>query len=145
MRKPKSQFFVLKWKSNSTNLKNTKIRANKRLRRDMWVEKNYRLRSGYECCCCCRCCCCALCSMAVMRRLPIDVMCVGLALRCACGAVSHAPSEPSARSLLSLTARVCSKKQKHHSEHPREHAAVVQKTHGGVIDVASAPCQDTAA
>ena len=56
---------------------------------------------------------------------------------------SHAP-EPRARSLFSLTARVCSK-TKQHTEHPRQHAAVVHKTHGGVIDSASAPCQDSAA
>ena len=35
-----------------------KIRTNRRLRY-MRVEKNVRLRSGYECCCCCCCCCSA--------------------------------------------------------------------------------------
>ena len=32
-----------------------------------------------------------------------------------------------------------------HTEHPRQHATVVDKAHGGVIDVASAPCQPSAA
>ena len=56
---------------------------------------------------------------------------------------SHA-QEPRARSLFSLTSRVGSK-AKQHPDHPREHAALVHKTYGGVIDVASAPRQDTAA
>ena len=58
--------------------------------------------------------------------------CVGSAVRCACVA-----PERRARLLFSLTARVCGKKKL--TEHPRQHAAVVDKTHGGVIDVASAP------
>ena len=39
MRKPESQLLVLKWRSNSRKLKNTKIRAGKRLRCEMWVEE----------------------------------------------------------------------------------------------------------
>ena len=154
MRKPKYQLLVLKWKSTSRNLKNTKIRANKRLRCEMRVENNNRLRSGYECCCCCCCCCrcccrcccccvCALCSTTVMRRLSIDAVCVGRAARCACSEVTR----PRALSTTTFFAdrSLLRQKQKKHSEHSREHAAVVRKTHDGVIDVASAPCQDTAA
>ena len=36
-------------------------------------------------------------------------------------------------------------KTKQHTEQPRQHAAVVDKGHGGVMDVASAPCQPSAA
>ena len=50
---------------------------------------------------------CALCSTAVMRRLSIDAMCMGRAVRCACGAVTR-PTAQSTITLL-LTARVCSK------------------------------------
>ena len=67
-------------------------------------------------------------------------VCVGRVVRCACVALG-----PKARRLVfSLTGRVCSKK-KQHTEHPRQHAAVVDKAYGGVIDVASAPCQPSAA
>ena len=91
----------------------------------MRVEKNNRLRSGYECwwwwCCCC---CSAaaawcVCSMlygshakAVNRRHrgAMCSVCVGRAVRCAGVAL-----EPTARRLLfSLTGRVCSTKKTAH-------------------------------
>ena len=52
--------------------------------------------------------------------------CVGRAVWCAC--VAPEPYFP-------LIARVCSKKN--NTEHPRQHVAVVDKAHGGAIDVAS--------
>ena len=78
-------------------------------------------------------CVCALCSTAVMRRLSIHATgapCV----RRAWGVlyeVRGAPKspEPRARLLSSLTARG-----------PRQHAVVVDKARGGVIDVESTPC-----
>ena len=54
---PNHNFWFWKWKIIFQELE--KIRADGRLRCDMWVEKNSRLRSGYECCCC-YCCVCAL-------------------------------------------------------------------------------------
>ena len=64
------------------------IRAEKRLQRKMWIEKCSRLRSGYVGC---RCCCGVrvLCFTAIMRRLSIDDMCLGHAVRCVRGAVTH--------------------------------------------------------
>ena len=117
------------------------LRANKRLRCETWVEKNNRrLRSGYECCCCCCCCCvCALCSTTVMRRLSHDAMCVERAMRCACGAVTR-PRAQSTITFFAYRSRLQQKQTQHSTpEHPREHAAVVHKTHGSVIDVPSAP------
>ena len=88
------------WRENKIR-GNWKIRAKKRLRCEMWVEKNSRLSSGYECCCCWWWCCVrTLCSTAVMRRLSIDAMCVEHAVRCACGAVTH----PRAQSTITFFA-----------------------------------------
>ena len=67
--------------------------------------------------------------------------CVGRAVRCAC----VAPEPTTRRILLSLTGRDC-RENTQHTDLPRQHAAVVvDKAHGGVIDVASAPCQPSTA
>ena len=149
MREPKLQCLVLKWESNPRNLKNKKyyIRANKRLRCGMWVEKNSRLRSGYECCCCC-CCCCCVCVLCALRQSYEGcqstpprrvVQCV----RGACCAVCVCRPRAQRTTTFSLTAHVCSKKKS--KERPRQHAALVDKAPDGVIDVASAPCQPSPA
>ena len=133
------------------------------LTRSRLLQKRTAHRAPASACCssrqstrwCHRCCICTLptlrrvtlpvftaASMAVNRRHrgALCSVCVGRAVRCACVA-----PEPTARRLLfALTGRVCSK-QKQHKEHPRQHAVVVDKAHGGVIDVASAPCQPSAA
>ena len=87
-------------------------------------------------------CVCALCSMAVSSTQPGHVVqCVRGACCALCVWRGHTPQ----RTILSwLTARVGIKK-KQHTEQPRRHAAVIDKAHGGVIDVASAPCQPSAA
>ena len=72
-----------------------------------------------------------LCSVFVGRAVRVRV------------ARSHAP-ESRTRRVFSLTARVCRKKNKYR-EHPRQHAAIADKAHEGVIDVASAPCPPSAA
>ena len=76
----------------------------------MRVEKNSRLRSGYECCCyCCCCCVCVLCALRQScngcQSTPPGrvVQCVRGACCAVCVARSHSP-EPRARLLFSLTA-----------------------------------------
>ena len=92
MRKPKSQCVVLKWKSNSRKLTNTRLRC------EMQVEKiaDYaRAKStaaaaaAVAAVAAAAAAACALCSTAVMRRLSIDAMCVKRAARCARGAVTR--------------------------------------------------------
>ena len=149
--------FCLKKKGFGVELKfqeidKYKTRTNQWLRY-MRVKKNNRLRSGYKCCCCCCCCCC--CSAAArcvwsmlygshakaVNRRHRRVMC-SVCVRRAMRYASVAP-KPKARQVFSLTGRASEKEQ--HTEHPRQHAAVVDKAHGGVIDVASVPCQPSAA
>ena len=130
-----------------------KTRTNQWLRY-MRVKKNNRLRSGYKCCCCCCCCCCcsaaARCVWSMLygshakavnrrHRRAMCSMCVGRAVRCACVA-----PKPKAQA-FSLTGRVCSRKRTAHRAPASACAAVVDKAHGGLIDVASAPCQPSAA
>ena len=69
------------------------------------------------------------------HRGAMSSVCVGRAVRCA-----RVAPEPTARRLLFDRSRLCSK-TKQHTEHPRQQAVVVDKAHGGTIDVASAPCQ----
>ena len=104
MRKPKSQCVVLKWKSNSRKLTNTRLRC------EMQVEKiaDYaRAKStaaaaaaAVAAVAAAAAAACALCSTAVMRRLSIDAMCVGRAVRCACDAVTR----PRAQSTITFFA-----------------------------------------
>ena len=54
---------------------------------------------------------CALCSTAVMRRLSIDAMCVGRAVRCACDAVTR----PRAQSTITFFADRSHLQQKQNS------------------------------
>ena len=91
---------------------------------------------------------CALCYRytAAMRRLSIEATGARFAVY-AWGVlcdVCVTPEVTARRQLFSLTGRVCSNK-KQQTELPRQHAAiVVDKAHGGVIDVASAPCHPSA-
>ena len=73
-------------------------------------------------------------SMAVRRRHrgAMGSVCVGRAVhRCMCRPRAHSTTTI----FFADRGRVCRKK-KQHTEHPRQH-----KAHGGLIDVASAPCQ----
>ena len=74
------------------------------------------------------------------HRGAMGSVCVERVVRCAC----VAPESTARRLLFSLTGRVCTRK-KQHTEHPRQHAAVFDKAHSGLIDVATAPCQPSAA
>ena len=73
------------------------------------------------------------------HRRAMCSMCVGRAVRCACVA-----PKPKAQ-VFSVTGRVCSRKRTAHRAPASACAAVVDKAHGGLIDVASAPCQPSAA
>ena len=66
-------------------------------------------------------------------------MWVGCAVRFACVAPKHKAQ------VFSLTGRACSRKRTGHRAPASACAAVVDKAHGGVIDVVSAPCQPSAA
>ena len=103
------------------------IRTNQRLRCVMRVEKNIRLRLGYDCCCCC---CCSAAAAALPLLLGVLSMlygshakavnkrhrgamcsvCVGRAVRCAC----VAPKPKAQRQFFSLTGRICSRKRTAH-------------------------------
>ena len=92
-------------------------------------------------------CVCALRSKPVMRRLPIDATwgrCVERTWGVLCGVLWRCltPQSPEAKSRLisSLTVRVCSDTKCTQSTCVSLLHAVVDKAHGGVIDVASAPC-----
>ena len=92
-------------------------------------------------------CVCALRSKPVMRRLPIDATwgrCVERTWGVLCGVLWRCltPQSPEAKSRLIslLTIRVCSDTKCTQSTCVSLLHAVVDKAHGGVIDVASAPC-----
>ena len=142
---------VLKLKQNSRKLKNTKYEQTNGC--DIRVEKNNRLRSGFECCCCCLFSAAAAAARYVRsmlygnhakavnrrHRRAMCSVCVGRAVQCA-----YVAPKPKARQVFTLTGCVCSRKKTAHRA-PASACCSSRQAHGGVIDVASAPCQPSAA